>query len=163
MTQLLLKMLLKIKVLDESVRELYLNHGSYNEGDSGLDLFVPEDTLCKSGQTTFVNLQIACEAFKKRRVLGTTGLESTSFYMYPRSSISKTPLRLANSIGIIDAGYRGPLIAAFDNISDVEYVIKRGTRLLQICSPTLDPITFQLKNELSQSTRGSGGYGSTGI
>ena len=39
--------------------------------------------------------------------------------MYPRSSIYKTPLRLANNTGIIDSGYRGNLMGAFDNISPV--------------------------------------------
>ena len=41
----------------------------------------------------------------------------TSYMLVPRSSISKTPLRMANSIGIIDAGYRGEIMAAVDNIS----------------------------------------------
>ena len=39
---------------------------------------------------------------------------STGFYLHPRSSISKTKLRLANSTGIIDAGYRGHIMAMFD-------------------------------------------------
>tara|TARA_Y100001970_G_scaffold230519_1_gene286244 strand:+ start:3438 stop:3884 length:447 start_codon:yes stop_codon:yes gene_type:complete len=146
---------IKIKILDQSVREYYMNHGYYNDGDAGLDLFVPQDTLVKSHSTAMIKLHIACEAHLPSR--------PTSFYMYPRSSISKTPLRLANSVGIIDAGYRGPLIVAVDNISDTEYIVRRGTRLVQICGPMLEPITYELKSELSTTSRGSGGYGSTGI
>ena len=54
------------------------------------------------------------------------------YYLYPRSSISKTPLRLCNSVGIIDAGYRGNIMAFVDNI-DEDYDL--GTRLFQLCDP----------------------------
>ena len=148
-------MYLHIKLLDESVREFYTNHETYHEGDSGLDLFIPEDTLIKAHSCSIINLKIACQGFKDKK--------PTSFYLYPRSSIVKTPLRLANCVGIIDSGYRGPIKCAFDNISDNEYVVKRGTRLVQLCGPTLEPITFKIKNELSPTTRGDGGFGSTGI
>jgi dUTP pyrophosphatase len=97
----------------------------------------------------------------------------TGFYMYPRSSLSKTNLRLANSTGIIDAGYRGNLIGMFDlvNIEEQEnsydYLIKPYTRLLQICAPSLVPIYVELvenENQLGTITeRGSGGFGSTGM
>ena len=50
----------------------------------------------------------------------------------PRSSISKTPLRLANSIGLIDGGYRGEIMACCDNIKDYEYTIEKGQRLFQL-------------------------------
>jgi dUTPase len=97
----------------------------------------------------------------------------TGFYMYPRSSLSKTNLRLANSTGIIDAGYRGNLIGMFDvvNIEEhdnsYDYLIKPYTRLLQICAPSLVPIYVEIvdtENELGTMTeRGTGGFGSTGI
>ena len=48
---------------------------------------------------------------------------------------------MANSVGIIDAGYRGNIIGCFDNITDEAYVIEEGTRLLQICE-TLEPIQY---------------------
>ena len=160
-------MYLLIKVLSERVREFYENHETYHEGDAGLDLFIPEDTLIKAHSTTIVNLQIACEGFKTKSPLSwrieQNNYTPTSFYVYPRSSITKTPLRMANCVGIIDSGYRGPIMCALDNISDIEYVVKRGTRLVQICGPNLEPVTFKLKAELSSTTRGSGGFGSTGI
>ena len=159
-------MYLLIKLLNERVREFYENHETYHDGDAGLDLFIPEDTLIKAHSTVIINLQIACEGFKTKSPLSWKTEQHhtpTSFYVYPRSSISKTPLRMANCVGIIDSGYRGPIMCALDNISDIEYVVKRGTRLVQICGPTLEPVTFKLKTELSTTTRGSGGFGSTGI
>ena len=100
---------------------------------------------------------------------------NTGYYMYPRSSLSKTQLRLANSTGIIDAGYRGHLIGMFDVVNipenrsaDVEadYLGKKYERYLQICAPGLVPIVVEIvnsKEELGEETqRGSGGFGSTG-
>ena len=68
---------------------------------------------------------------------------------------------MANSVGIIDAGYRGNIMVAVDNISDEVYVIEKGQRLFQICSPVLANITFELVNSLSETSRGEGGFGST--
>lgn len=99
----------------------------------------------------------------------------TGFYTYPRSSLSKTRLRLANNTGIIDAGYRGNLIGMFDivnsdindrNDKDYDYLVEPFTRLLQICAPSLEPIFVELvynSDELGCETeRGIGGFGSTG-
>jgi dUTP pyrophosphatase len=87
--------------------------------------------------------------------------------MYPRSSLSKTQLRLANNTGIIDAGYRGPLIGMFDCLTDDEYEVSSFTRLLQICAPGLVPIyvrVIDLIADLGPNTsRGEGGFGSTGL
>jgi hypothetical protein len=99
---------------------------------------------------------------------------NTGYYMYPRSSLSKTMLRLANSVGIIDAGYRGHLIGMFDVInnegnsqySEVCYNGNIYDRYLQICAPGLLPIIVEIvknKEDLGEETeRGEGGFGSTG-
>lgn len=134
----------------------YINHSNYHEGDAGLDVFTLEDVTVPAKTMGKVDTGIACEALNDEKTLG------LSFYMYPRSSIVKTPLRLANSVGIIDRDYRGHLMGCFDNITDEDYIIKKGTRLLQICSPNLEPITFELVEELSETSRGTGGFGSTG-
>jgi dUTP pyrophosphatase len=89
----------------------------------------------------------------------------TPFYTYARSSISKTPLRLANNQGIIDAGYRGSLIGMLDCIK-CKYYTEPYSRLLQICAPGLVPIYVEIVDtidELGPNTlRGEGGFGSTG-
>ena len=150
-------MKLLIKPTDDYVKTLYNNHEHYNEGDSGLDLFCPEDIVFDPGVTRKIDLQIQCEALSDL-----DGDKNVSYYLYPRSSIIKTPLRLSNSVGIIDAGYRGNIIACVDNIKNIDFKIEKGTRLFQICGPTLEPITFRLVEELSNTQRGSGGFGSTG-
>ena len=148
-------MKLLIKPEDDFTKAIYANHQHYNPGDSGIDLFSPETITVKPGETVKINLQIKCEALND-------SMDSyVSYYLYPRSSISKTPLRMANSVGIIDSGYRGNLMVAVDNISDESYTIEAGQRLFQICSPTLDSISFDIVNQLTETSRGSGGFGST--
>mgnify|MGYP001097270848 FL=1 len=150
-------MKLLIQTDNEYLKSLYTNHQHYNPGDSGLDLFCPEDIIIGPGETMKIDLQIQCEALHDN-----IENNNVSYYLYPRSSIIKTPLRLANSVGIIDAGYRGNIIACVDNIKNYEFKIEKGSRLFQICGPTLEPIEIRVINELSNSQRGSGGFGSTG-
>ena len=98
---------------------------------------------------------------------------NTGYYMYPRSSLSKTKLRLANSTGIIDAGYRGHIMGMFDvvgskdeNLIDCDFMGNIYDRYVQICAPGLVPILVQVVDTLEhlgeQTARGSGGFGSTG-
>ena len=148
-------MILKLLPDNSNVSEYYRNHSTYHEGDCGLDLFFPENVTLEPKTMKLINLQIKCEA------LNNSMDAYVSYYLYPRSSISKTPLRMANSVGIIDSGYRGNLMVAVDNISDESYTIEAGQRLFQICSPTLDSISFDIVNQLTETSRGSGGFGST--
>ena len=53
-------------------------------------------------------------------------------------------------------------MAAVDNISEKDFDIKQGQRLFQLCSPTLEPINYIVANELTETKRGEGGFGSTG-
>ena len=105
--------------------------------------------------TKLIDLGIKCEAFDDDG-------NPLSYYLRARSSISKTPMRLANAVGVIDSGYRGNIKAALDNIRDEDYTIKKGSRLVQICSPTLSPITVCIVDKVSETDRGEGGFGSTG-
>tara|TARA_Y100000748_G_C15501652_1_gene490373 strand:+ start:1900 stop:2337 length:438 start_codon:yes stop_codon:yes gene_type:complete len=142
---------LRIKSLNKNVKEMYLNHGHFHDGDAGIDLFIAEKQTIKSGETSLIHLGIACE-----------NIEQKPYLLMPRSSISKTPLRLCNSIGLIDAGYRGEIIAAVDNIKDVFYTVDVGDRLFQLVAMDGSSISFSLVGELSSSDRGEGGFGSTG-
>lgn len=81
----------------------------------------------------------------------------------PRSSTgAKTPLRLSNSVGLIDSGYRGELGVLYDNTSEVPYEIKAGDRIAQLL--VMPNYRFQAKvvESLEDSDRGEGGFGSTG-
>jgi dUTP pyrophosphatase len=150
---------LKINPETDTLKATYENHTSYHEGDSGLDLFVPNDVTVPGGSIGFkISMMISCESFYDK-----SKQQNISYYLYPRSSMgAKTPLRLSNSVGIIDAGYRGPITAIVDNISQEDFQVEAGTRLVQLCGPTLEPITFQVVNSLSETSRGTGGMGSTG-
>ena len=159
-------MQLKIKIVDSNAKGLYKTDLSEKD-DSGLDLYVLQDIHIKVGQTIFIDFGIQCEMINSNKNVG--------YYLYPRSSISKTPLIMANSVGIIDSGYRGNIKAAikyipnedfFQNYTNKEeykeYIIKKGTRLFQICSCNLQPFTTKVVDTLTSSERGSGGFGSTG-
>ena len=71
---------------------------------------------------------------------------NTGYYMFPRSNISKSRFRLANSVWIIDSGYRGNLISAFDLTPQPmdDYIVSKYDRLIQICAPSLVPIIVEI-------------------
>ena len=139
--------------------------------DAGFDLLLPSNTVFVPGQVNKVDFKIKCSAkihFLNRDADTNSRSYFTGFYTHPRSSLSKTPLRLANATGIIDAGYRGNLIGMFDcNNIGSQYSSELFSRLLQICAPSLMPIFVEVVDnieELGPSTsRGVGGIGSTGV
>ena len=142
---------LKIKTLSASAQELYANHGHFHEGDAGLDLFIINQLTIQPGETVVIKSNIACE-----------NTDGKPYLLMPRSSISKTPLRQCNSVGLIDAGYRGEIMAAVDNIKKTPFTINPGQRFFQLVSMDGGPISFEIVPELSETARGQGGFGSTG-
>ena len=85
-------------------------------------------------------------------------------YIVPRSSIgSKTPLRLSNSVGVIDAGYRGPLGVLYDNISDSDYTINKGDRIAQLIVMPCYHFKANVVEALDETERGEGGFGASGV
>ena len=80
--------------------------------------------------------------------------------IFPRSSISKKDLILANSVGVLDSGYRGELLVRFQSIGDEHYEI--GDRIAQIMILPYPKIEFDEVDELSETVRGDGGFGSSG-
>ena len=135
--------------------------------DAGFDLFNPTRKVLYENQTVNkFDHNIICSA---QMVTDSNKVYNTGYYMHPRSSLSKTKLRLANATGIIDSGYRGNLIGMFDLINFNEnqgYIVDKYDRLLQICAPGLVPIVVEVVNTFeelgSQTERGAGGFGSTG-
>ena len=133
----------------------YLEAESTAAENAGVDVFCPEDIIIspKSLATT-IDFKIVCALTVKG--------DYSAYYLYPRSSISKTPLRMSNSIGLIDKGYRGHIMAKVDNLSDSPYLIRAGERLFQICAPNLKRPTVCLGAVSTDTIRGAGGFGSTG-
>lgn len=137
--------------------------------DAGFDLFCPIDIIVNNITSMYeINHKIVTAMKINDRYV--------SYYLYSRSSTpKKTDLRLANSVGIIDSGYRGNIIAIFDNMKyykqEDEYNclnkrISIGDRLVQICPPNIEyPMKIYLVDkieDLGKTERGMGGFGSTG-
>jgi len=169
MTQPILSYVLKLLTDEPKLREKYtaaskklLENTYINQyKDSGFDLYVPEEITIEPGEIKLIDLKVKCAAYYLQDGFG---LEWPSpYYLYARSSVSKRGIMLVNSVGIIDSGYRGNLMAAFYNTKKESVIINEGDRLVQICLPALSPeFEVQLVDKLDKTTRGEGGLGSTG-
>jgi len=135
------------------------NAKAYADRDAGFDVFCSETKIIP-GATAEKLDQNCCAAF-----YDTSKNLFRAFWLLPRSSISKTPLRLCNSVGLIDAGYRGKIIAAVDNTRIMNCDLVEGHRLFQLASPDLLPWDeVRIVSEIpgGATLRGAGGFGSTG-
>jgi dUTP pyrophosphatase len=149
-------------LVDEYLEKKYGNINNLDncQCDAGFDLFVPYDIEVIESSQIKINYNIKCAMFFNGEACG--------YYLYPRSSTgTKTTLRLSNSVGIIDAGYRGSCMSVFDNISNSHRTtVKSGDRLVQLCAPNITyPLRVQIVNsssELGFTQRNDGGFGSTG-
>lgn len=144
---------------DPDVAELYSDGPVLGRDDAGVDLVFPEDLRLPPNAVTLVDLRVRARAL--------VGGEPEAFLLLPRSSIYRTPLGLAHSIGVIDRGYVGTLKAPVRNHSGEPYEVRRGQALFQLVhsglrtpawtvepgSPLFDP---------AGTARGAGGLGSTG-
>jgi dUTP pyrophosphatase len=133
-------------------------------GDGGMDLVATSIISDTPEQITY-GMGIALEIPE-----GFVGL------IFPRSSVRKTGLQLSNSVGVCDSGYRGELQATFNKIFGGERMYdemkvkeiqpndfyKVGDRIAQIMIIPYPPIEFVEADELSNTERGEGGFGSTG-
>jgi len=140
-----------------------------NPEDSGFELFNPT-TLDVSQGIIKIDYQVKCAMYELGEIPLSVAFENRSrlkpeaFYLYARSSIAKTNLRLANSVGIIDSGYRGNIGAYFDVLSNG--VLEEKNRYVQICHSSLEPfevIMVYNESDLGTTRRGAGGFGSTGV
>ena len=134
------------------------------EGDAGMDLVATEIIKDTPEQITY-GTGLAMEIRD-----GFVGL------VFPRSSIRKTGLQLSNSVGVIDSGYRGELQATFNKLFGGESMYdemkvkeiqpndfyKVGDRVAQIMIIPHPEVEFNEVDELSDTERGEGGFGSTG-
>ncbi len=121
------------------------------ESDAGLDLVATSIISNTTFQITY-GLGIALEIPE-----GFVGL------VFPRSSIRNTELTLSNSVGVIDSGYRGELQATFNKSNGLDSIsYKVGDRVCQIMIIPHPIIELFEVDELSESARGAGGFGSTG-
>lgn len=138
---------LKVKLLDENCMPI-----KQHEADGGFDLKAREDVSVLPKYTEFIPTGVCVEI-----PVGMVGL------LFPRSSISKTPLRMANSVGVIDAGFTGEIKVPLYNTSDVGIRdINKYERIAQLVIVPLADVSIEIVDELEESERGNGGFGSTG-
>ena len=139
---------LKVKKINKDV-ELPLIK---TDGSAGIDFYMPCDETVPPIGVVKISLGVAVEVPQGHVLL-----------LVPRSSTGiKTPLRIPNSIGVIDSDYRGEICALFENCSNNIFRINKGDRLLQGILLETPRVTIQEVEQLSETERGEGGFGSTG-
>jgi dUTP pyrophosphatase len=148
--------------------------------DAGTDLYCISNLNIENGSlSNKIDLGVKCSMVfvSTNSITKQTIRTPCGYYLYPRSSTgSKTPLRLSNQVGIMDSGYRGNVIACFDNVdhknqfNDSQYDVIIGHRLVQICAPNityptvLNIVSSDTELDIPQTNnqRGTGGFGSSG-
>ena len=138
-----------LKYLYEKQIEMAKQNSCYFSADSGFDLFFPEDMVLTPHQTKIIDLKIRAQP----KFAG-------GYYLVPRSSLVKTPLRQKNSVGIIDHKYRKNLMVGVENNSETPFEIKKGERLFQLVHPTLIAMNVTIVDKVDDTERL--GFGSTG-
>ena len=121
-------------------------------GDAGADLVATSIDTHRDGQIVY-GTGLAVEIPE-----GMVGL------VFPRSSVRNYDLVMSNSVGVIDSGYRGEIMVTFnlkDSLPGNIYVI--GDRIAQLVIVPVPLITYAETQELSETARGEGGHGSTGV
>lgn len=140
--------------IDPSNDHYWKVHPTYNKasknGDVGLDIPMQQSVIIPAHVRSFkINLD-----FKANPTHG--------YMLVPRSSISKTTIRLANSVGIIDKKYRGDVMVVVDNIGDADVLFQEGCCYFQIVAFDGNLPRYQIDNVDVVTSRGAGGFGSTG-
>jgi dUTP pyrophosphatase len=122
-------------------------------GDAGLDLRAAEPAKVAPGERAMIPTGLAVAI-----------PDGHAGFVLPRSGLaSKQGLTLANAPGLIDAGYRGEVIVAVVNLDREQAVtIEAGDRIAQLVVVALPGVTPAFVDELPDSTRGQGGFGSSG-
>lgn len=160
------------EIVSKYIDDILKTNGSDITFDAGFDLFTLDNKIINGQATELIDYQINC-SMKIHKIAAPyfdeNPISSTycGYYLYPRSSTGlKTPLRLANSVGIIDSGYRGNCKAIITNTSNLNFNIESEARYTQLCPPNLSyPCIIKEVHDitlLGSSERGIGGFGSTG-
>lgn len=139
-----------VKKLDE--RAVLPTYGS--EFAAGADLYAvaDEDIVFAPGETKFVKTGLAMEI-----PVGYAGL------IYARSGLAcKRGLAPANKVGVVDSDYRGEVMVALYNHSAIEQRVAPGERIAQLVVAPFLKASFVQAEELQETARGEGGFGSTG-
>ena len=140
----------RVKILKEGAK--LPTYGSAQAAGADLYACLEKAVTIAPGETVFVPTGIALEV-----PLGCAGL------IYARSGMAcKRGLAPANKVGVVDSDYRGEIIVALHNHGNVPQTVEHGERVAQfVITPVLTP-AYEMVEELSDTARNQGGFGSTG-
>lgn len=143
---------MKVRIKKLDTRAILPTYGSPFSAGADLYAVSEENVTFLPGETKFIHTGISMEIPQ-----GYVGL------VYARSGMAcKRGLAPANKVGVIDADYRGEIMVALHNHSDSEQRIEPGERVAQIVIAPFITAEFEECDELSDTLRGDGGFGSTG-
>lgn len=145
-------MQMKVKIKKLNDKAVVPSYGSAYSAGADLYACTDGELTVAAGETALVHTGIAAEIPQ-----GYAGL------IYARSGLAtKKGLAPANKVGVVDADYRGEIMVALHNHSDKAAVISDGERIAQLVIAPFLKADFELSDELSDTVRGAGGFGSTG-
>jgi len=123
-----------------------------HEGDAGMDLISVENVVIKPNHRIAVRTGLQVEL--------PNGYE---MQIRPKSGLALTKgITVLNSPGTIDSGYRGEIKVILINLSSKDYCIERGDKIAQAVINKFERVKIEEANNLSETARGNGGFGSTG-
>ena len=143
---------LELNIIPDNIN-VWSNHPTYDKAftneDCGLDIPMANTVIVpKNSKSYTVDLGFKAE-------------QNHAYMLVPRSSISKTPLRLGNSIGIIDTAYRGKVMLKLDNNSNIDFTLNENSCYFQIIAFDGNLPSFNIVKEISFTLRADGAFGST--
>ncbi|MCC5660371.1 dUTP diphosphatase [Nostoc sp. XA010] len=140
--------ILKVKLLGDKARLPEYAH----EGDAGLDLFSTVETVIQPGESSLIPIGIIIQLPSR-----------TEAQIRPRSGLAlKHQITVLNSPGTIDEGYRGEIGVILINHGKLPFTIEIGMRIAQMVIKPVLSVSIKAIEELDITSRGSGGFGSTG-
>ena len=145
---------IKIKFLEHNKEKKLPFYAT--EGSAGMDLSacIDEDIVLAPMQRVLVPTGIAIKL---------PGSEYGAF-LFARSGLAtKKGITLANCVGVVDSDYTGEIKVGLINLNNEEFVIKNGERIAQMVIMPVSTAKFTVVDELEQTERGAGGFGSTGV
>jgi len=140
----------QIELLDN---DILLMPEQKNPGDAGFDLKAAHDDIIPAKEHRLIKcgFSIAIPPNHEGQVRSRSGLAL------------KAEVFVLNSPGTIDMGYRGMVGVILQNLSDTEFVVKKYDRIAQLVINEIPQVTFEVVKKLSETERGVGGFGSTGV
>lgn len=150
---------LKVKIVNNKLALEHVN-GPATKGSAAFDLraCIHESiTIYPQSKPVMIHTGISVDG-------GDDTENPYTLLLFIRSSMgAKHGITLANGVGLIDSDYRGEIILAVVNLSDEPYTIQPFDRVAQLACMPIDRIAIDIVSELSETERGAGGFGSTGV